>query len=292
MALQKQRLACASAPEVGWKISEKFQENYKNYSPNWRSLVRLIPGTTRYIAPNAQHIGLKPGTFAENVLCLCKCSAHRWDTNVPAFELCRACLAMAPKFIVLEVQVSQMRRTTWAGIATRDQSQESVIGNVYRVPQICSVNALWMNTDPDDVSLAAGNGYFPPDDKYKEYLAKIPVSREKSTCNYLKVVNKQDKKKFKNMAITGAVNCQCSHVFILSCVDLQYGERFSNTDAALAREMRQRKPGESFDFILRIEVEDIDQVTTYDIACEDYINLESRFQQHFPDLVETAIRQD
>ncbi|KAJ6569931.1 hypothetical protein B0H10DRAFT_1964911 [Mycena sp. CBHHK59/15] len=75
----------------------------------------------RYIAPNARHIGLKPGTFAETVLCLCKCSAHRWDTNVPAFELCRACLVMAPKFIVLEVQ---------AGISTRDQSQESVIGNV------------------------------------------------------------------------------------------------------------------------------------------------------------------
>ncbi|KAJ6548309.1 hypothetical protein B0H10DRAFT_1969200 [Mycena sp. CBHHK59/15] len=145
-------------------------------------------------------------------------------------------------------------------------------------------NQFNKNTDPDDVSLAAGNGYFPPDDKYKEYLAKIPASREKSTCNYLKVVNKQDKKKFKNMAIAGTVNCQCSHVFI------QYGERFSNTDAALAREMRQRKPGESFDFILRIEVEDIDQVTTYDIACEYYINLESRFQQHFPDLVEDVRR--
>ncbi|KAJ6616904.1 hypothetical protein B0H10DRAFT_1914835 [Mycena sp. CBHHK59/15] len=164
-----------------------------------------------------------------------------------------------------------------------NQSQRTLDGNF-------QCNQFNKNTDPDDVSLAAGNGYFPPDDKYKEYLAKIPVSREKSTCNYLKVVNKQDKKKFKNMAITGTVNCQCSHVFILSCVDLQYGERFSNTDAALAREMRQRKPGESFDFILRIEVEDIDQVTTYDIACEYYINLESRFQQHFPDLVEDVRR--
>ncbi|KAJ6577142.1 hypothetical protein B0H10DRAFT_2197201 [Mycena sp. CBHHK59/15] len=33
--------------------------------------------------------------------------------------------------------VSQMQRTAWAGISTRNQSQESVIGNVYRVPQIC-----------------------------------------------------------------------------------------------------------------------------------------------------------
>ncbi|KAJ6603168.1 hypothetical protein B0H10DRAFT_2195843 [Mycena sp. CBHHK59/15] len=158
-----------------------------------------------------------------------------------------------------------------------NQSQRTLDGNF-------QCNQFNKNTDPDDVSLAAGNGYFPPDDKYKEYLAKIPVSHDKSTCNYLKVVNKQDKKIFKNMAITGMVNCQCSHVF------LQYGERFSNTDAALACEMRQRKPGESFDFILRIEVEDINQVTMYDIACEYYINLESHFQQHFPDLVEDVRR--
>ncbi|KAJ6550903.1 hypothetical protein B0H10DRAFT_2202254 [Mycena sp. CBHHK59/15] len=72
------------------------------------------------------------------------------------------------------------------------------------------------------------------------------------------------------MAITGTVNCQCSHVFILSCIDLQYGERFSNTDAALTREMRQWKPGESFNIILRIEVEDIDQVMTYDIAWDAF----------------------
>ncbi|KAJ7822157.1 hypothetical protein B0H13DRAFT_1920274 [Mycena leptocephala] len=64
-------------------------------------------------------------------------------------------------------------------------------------------NQFNKNTDPDDISLCAGNGYFPPSDEYKAYLAKIPVSREKSTCNYLNVVNKQDKKK---MAITGTVN--------------------------------------------------------------------------------------
>jgi hypothetical protein len=43
-------------------------------------------------------------------------------------------------------------------------------------------------------------------------------------CNYLKVVNKQNKKQFKNMAITGTVNCQCSHVFILSSVDLLHAD--------------------------------------------------------------------
>ncbi|KAJ7434559.1 hypothetical protein FB451DRAFT_1195267 [Mycena latifolia] len=65
-----------------------------------------------------------------------------------------------------------------------------------------------------------------------------------------------------------------------------HGPRSANTDAAIARELRQGKPRQSFDMILRIEVDDIDKVTTYDIACEYFINLESRFQEHFPDLVD------
>lgn len=104
------------------------------------------------------------------------------------------------------------------------------------------------------------------------------------------------------MAITGTVNCQCSHVFILSCVDLYYGERsvatrlnrndadpnlrrFANTDKALAMELKQHRPGESFKYTLRMEVDDVDEVTTYDIACEYFIHLEERFEANFPDLV-------
>ncbi|KAJ6470132.1 hypothetical protein C8R47DRAFT_1222765 [Mycena vitilis] len=159
-----------------------------------------------------------------------------------------------------------------------NQSQRTLDGNF-------QCNQFTKNTDPDDVSLCAGQGYFPLDSAYKEYIKSIPVSKEKSTCNYLKAVNKQDKRKFKNMAVTGTVNCQCSHVFILSCVDLYYGERFSNTDQALARELTQHQPNESFQVKLQIEIDDIDQVTTYDIACEYFINLEQRFEKHFPHLV-------
>ncbi|KAJ7113877.1 hypothetical protein C8R44DRAFT_630668 [Mycena epipterygia] len=159
-----------------------------------------------------------------------------------------------------------------------NQSQRTLDGNF-------QCNQFNKNTDPDDVSLCAGKGQFPLDVDYKEYLARVPVSKEKSTCNYLKAVNKQDKKKFKNMAITGTVNCQCSHVFILSCVDLYYGERFANTDMALAMDLRQHQPSESFQVTLRLEVDDIDQATTYDIACEYFIHLEERFQKNFPDLV-------
>ncbi|KAK7046323.1 CxC2 domain-containing protein [Favolaschia claudopus] len=121
--------------------------------------------------------------------------------------------------------------------------------------------------------LCGGKGYFPLESEYKEYLAKIPNSTE-------------DKRKFKNMAVTGTVNCQCSHVFVLSCVDLHYGEKFANADKTLAMELEQHGPGaEEFDFTLRIETEDIDEVTTYDIACEYFVNLEERFKTHFPHLV-------
>ncbi|KAJ6479795.1 hypothetical protein C8R45DRAFT_1101241 [Mycena sanguinolenta] len=108
----------------------------------------------------------------------------------------------------------------------------------------------------------------------------------KSTCNYLKVVNKQDKKKFKNMAITGTVNCQCSHVFILASVDLPHAERFANADYALAMAMRNHKPSEEFAFKLRIEIDDVDEVATYDIACEYVARLAERFEKYFPDQLE------
>ncbi|KAJ6480334.1 hypothetical protein C8R45DRAFT_933262 [Mycena sanguinolenta] len=159
-----------------------------------------------------------------------------------------------------------------------NQSQRTLDGNF-------QCNQFNKNTDPNDISLCAGKGYFPIDSEYKEYLNKILVSKEKSTCNYLKAVNKQDKRKFKNMAVTGTVNCQCSHVFILSCVDLHYGEQFANADMVLALALERHWPNEDFKFTLRFEVEDIDEVTTYDIACGYKIHLVERFGKHFPHLV-------
>ncbi|KAJ6596536.1 hypothetical protein B0H10DRAFT_1828264, partial [Mycena sp. CBHHK59/15] len=98
------------------------------------------------------------------------------------------------------------------------------------------------NTDPTDVSLSEGKSYFPHNEELKSILKNAPVTKEvncspdlhrlgsngsgeqKSTCNYLKAVNNQDKKKLKNMEIMGVVNTQCSHVFVKASVDLQFGE--------------------------------------------------------------------
>ncbi|KAJ7601509.1 hypothetical protein DFH06DRAFT_1352712 [Mycena polygramma] len=157
-----------------------------------------------------------------------------------------------------------------------NQSQRTLDGNH-------QCNQFSKNTDPDDISLCAGKSYFPLDSEYQQYLKDVPLSTAKATCNYLKVVNKQDKKKFKNMAITGTVNCQCSHVFILSCVDLPHAERFANSDYALAMALRNHKPSDEFSFKLQIEIDDVDEVATYDIACEYVVNLEKRFKKYFPD---------
>lgn len=52
-----------------------------------------------------------------------------------------------------------------------NQSQRTLDGNF-------QCNQFTKNTDPDDVSLCAGKGYFPLDSEYKEYLARVPVSTE------------------------------------------------------------------------------------------------------------------
>lgn len=52
-----------------------------------------------------------------------------------------------------------------------NQSQRTLDGNF-------QCNQFTKNTDPDDVSLCAGKGYFPLESEYKEYLGKIPVSKE------------------------------------------------------------------------------------------------------------------
>ncbi|KAK7037022.1 hypothetical protein R3P38DRAFT_3183078 [Favolaschia claudopus] len=58
---------------------------------------------------------------------------------------------------------------------------------------------------------------------------------------------------------------------------------FANADKSLALE--QHQANEDFEFKLRIEVEDVDEVTTYDIACEYFVNIEERFEEHFPHLL-------
>ncbi|KAJ6529952.1 hypothetical protein DFH09DRAFT_1093763 [Mycena vulgaris] len=144
------------------------------------------------------------------------------------------------------------------------------------------------NSDPTDTSLYTGKAHFPEQTTQKEYLANAPKSQEKSTCNYLKAINNQDKKKFKNREVTGIVNVQCSHVFVQSSVDLEFGERFVNVDAALAHALRQTMAGGvkgKFSLELQLETGTVDRVVSYDIACQYHVKVVERFRLSFPDLV-------
>ncbi|KAJ7789580.1 hypothetical protein B0H14DRAFT_2397373 [Mycena olivaceomarginata] len=154
------------------------------------------------------------------------------------------------------------------------------------------------NSDPKSYSLYKGSGFFPTDAVLKEQLAKAPATVEKSTCNYLKAVNNQDKKKFKNMEITGIVNVQCSHVFVQASVDLQFGEHYANVDLALAIAIRQKLSechrGEvTFSFVdddddiddddiddNAIAADGIDRVMSYDAACQYSVNIVERFKKN------------
>ncbi|KAJ6591438.1 hypothetical protein B0H10DRAFT_1960764 [Mycena sp. CBHHK59/15] len=63
--------------------------------------------------------------------------------------------------------------------------------------------------------------------------------------------------------------------------------RFANADAALARMLRKMDPGKSADVNLRLAFESIDQVLTYNIACEYFVHVKTRFRQS-PDLADVA----
>ncbi|KAJ7182285.1 hypothetical protein C8R43DRAFT_1115929 [Mycena crocata] len=151
-------------------------------------------------------------------------------------------------------------------------------------------NKTMKNTDPADTSLYDGKAYFPTDAFLKKQIARAPKTEPKSTCNYLKAVNNQNKKKFKNMEITGIVNAQCSHVFVKASVDLQFGERYVNVDTCLAHALRQKlgdgHRGE-FTFELEVELGKIDHVLSYDAMCQYSVKIVDRFEKNpdFKDLV-------
>ncbi|KIM35704.1 hypothetical protein M413DRAFT_51930, partial [Hebeloma cylindrosporum] len=146
-------------------------------------------------------------------------------------------------------------------------------------------NKYIKNSDPDDISLYDGRAYFPNDAEYRGYVESLANNPpEKTTCNHLAAINKQNRKKFKNMDITGIVNIQCSHVFIKSSVDLQLGEKFSNTDYGVSHAISNtRRRGQELTAQQIAFLAFVDRVLSYDIICGYSIYALDRFEAHFPD---------
>ncbi|KAF9065885.1 hypothetical protein BDP27DRAFT_1228406, partial [Rhodocollybia butyracea] len=141
------------------------------------------------------------------------------------------------------------------------------------------------NTDPNDISLLTDKdiGYFPDEKKVEEYLKNTMDDKEKSTCNYLNIVNNQNKKKFKNMRYSGVVNVSCNHCVIRSSMNLQKGEGFRFSDYALQHAFSQTRHScphghlGASDFLF-----------SYDCNCQYCVNLPKRFNinwHHMVDLI-------
>ncbi|KAF8803122.1 hypothetical protein BYT27DRAFT_7226149 [Phlegmacium glaucopus] len=145
-------------------------------------------------------------------------------------------------------------------------------------------NKYSKNTDPNDVSLYNGTAYFPEDTTYQEFLRNIPNgASEKVPCDHLNVANKQNRKKFKNMDISGIVNIQCSHIFIKSTVDLQLGEKFLIVDYAIVHALQNiMREGEDVSDLIWRFIKLCDHIFSYDNVCGYSVNAVERFLEHFP----------
>ncbi|KAL0068273.1 hypothetical protein AAF712_004660 [Marasmius tenuissimus] len=134
----------------------------------------------------------------------------------------------------------------------------------------------------DNVSLLNDcvSGYFPSRESMRQHLAIAPKTNEKSTCNYLKVVNNQDKKKFKNMSVTGIVGVQCSHVFMLSAVDLTASEGFTYTNKAIAHAFSHTRHDRD-----HCHYGSCDDCLAYDCNCQYCVNMRPRFEKTCPELL-------
>ncbi|KAK0472410.1 hypothetical protein IW261DRAFT_1571030 [Armillaria novae-zelandiae] len=131
-------------------------------------------------------------------------------------------------------------------------------------------NKLKKKPESDDISLFEGRAYYPEEKQYQEYLCVTPPSAEKSVCNNLKVVNTQNRRKFKTMEVMGVVNCTCNHVCVFGTVDLHLGEQFRNTDAALLQALKLRMHSQ--------EKNDLAIMLSYDCNCSYHRNINVRFQ--------------
>ena len=64
--------------------------------------------------------------------------------------------------------------------------------------------------------------------------------------------------------------------------------RFVNVDASLAHALRLHMAAGSkgkFKLDLQMDIESIDRVMSYDVACQYHVNIVPRFERSFPDLV-------
>ncbi|KAH6910251.1 hypothetical protein BKA70DRAFT_1100708 [Coprinopsis sp. MPI-PUGE-AT-0042] len=124
-------------------------------------------------------------------------------------------------------------------------------------------NHLIKHSDPNHESFFEGRAFFPPPELWKQVVDGIGLDiDEKPACAYLKAVSKQVTKKFIGCDLSGVVNIQCPHVFIISTVNLKRGEKL-------------RRPHTD---------DDVSTVVSYDIVCSWHVNVEGRMKEQYSDV--------
>ncbi|KAI0027460.1 hypothetical protein K488DRAFT_61527 [Vararia minispora EC-137] len=151
-------------------------------------------------------------------------------------------------------------------------------------------------SDPMDKSLWDGNAYMPRDSDYKTHLALVSgdgnYSKAEGDCDYLRAVQKQKLHKFKGQEVTGTVNSQCRHVFVLGSADMHGGESHKNSDYTLAMAINmylgnlQRDENATETASEHPPACVVDRIRSYDLACISSVHLVKRFSDHFPHLVD------
>ncbi|KAL0070568.1 hypothetical protein AAF712_002407 [Marasmius tenuissimus] len=135
--------------------------------------------------------------------------------------------------------------------------------------------------DPDDVSLLDGSAMFPKDDWFNDIMAKHGKrSPEKSNCAKFKVMELQNRLKFKGCVISGVVAVQCArHGVFMAATDLRLGETQIHGDLAIAIAMQfvMAEALRRTKFFRRL-------LMIYDIACQFYVKLRQRFKEYLPEL--------
>ncbi|KAL0564209.1 hypothetical protein V5O48_017844 [Marasmius crinis-equi] len=134
--------------------------------------------------------------------------------------------------------------------------------------------------DPDDVSLLEGRGMFPEDEWFRELLSKHgKQSQEKSSCAKFKVIEMQNRLKFKGCVISGVVAVQCArHGIFMAATDLSLGETQLHVDIALASALNfvLARALCLTRFFCRV-------VAIYDIACQFSIHFGERIRRYLPE---------
>ncbi|KAL0057491.1 hypothetical protein AAF712_015868 [Marasmius tenuissimus] len=102
----------------------------------------------------------------------------------------------------------------------------------------CKTHRFHKRGNKGDHLIYQVNSYYDNNYKYSKYLLKVKkkkLAEPVPDCDSVKVIAQLTDLATHGMAVTGMVNHQCSHVFIMGVIDIYGAENQANVDAAFSR---------------------------------------------------------